>query len=444
MTAARAWPQAVLLSDGRALAVGTGGYGLGSASAEAWDPTTAAWVAVESLNKPRTGFVAVTLVDGRVLVTGGLNQGTVATGPDVDPAWSCEGSDQQSFSSTYVYDPGSGAWVKAGLLGVARTSPAAALLPDGRVLVAGGYFYQKPDYGSSSSPLVVAAAGGPALAGITAVFAPRADVEVPPHGYALATAELFDPATGTWSATGSLRYARSGAQAVTLTDGRVLVVSAEDGVVMDDGAFTTAEIYDPQTGRFTLTGSLPAIDWSALTSAGAPSRIEGDPQPESVGTLVALDDGGALLVGYSEWWKHAGEISRSFRYDAQTGRWSEVGQTWLSEWDPATDKEWQTPGDRRLHAFVARLGDGRVLIAGGDALSEDGVTRSAELYDPTTNAWTQLPPMPEPRAGGSAVTLADGSVLLVGGYNASWPASSCDEPYGMTTVIRFAPAAPAP
>jgi hypothetical protein len=290
---------------------------------------------------------------------------------------------------------------------------------------------------------VAAAFVGPALAANTLAFAPRTDVEVPPHGYALATAELFDPGTGTWSATGPLKYARSGAQAVTLSDGRVLVVSALGNVVMDGRAFTTAEIYDPGTGRFALTGSLPAIDRSALTASGAPVP-EGDPQPESVGTLVALEDGGALLVGYSEWWKHQGEITRSFRYDAQSGRWSEVVETWLSVWDPGTDKEWRTPGDRRLNALVARLGDGRVLVAGGTGDGSDNAARSAELYDPSTNTWTPLPRMPGPRAGGSAVALADGSVLLVGGYSEAWPGFTCTEPYGLDTAILFVPAAPAP
>ena len=77
------------------------------------------------------------------------------------------------------------------------------------------------------------------------------------------------------------------------------------------------------------------------------------------------------------------------------------------------------------NAVAATLADGRVLVAGGerdtcgvDYCGETYVAlEAASLYDPATDTWTALPPMPEPRAGGVAVTLADGSVLIVGGYN---------------------------
>ena len=69
---------------------------------------------------------------------------------------------------------------------------------------------------------------------------------------------------------------------------------------------------------------------------------------------------------------------------------------------------------------------------------------AASLYDPATDAWTALPPMPEPRAGGAAVTLADGSVLIVGGYNetADVGDTDCqtqDQPTGLASAVRFVP-----
>jgi N-acetylneuraminic acid mutarotase len=96
----------------------------------------------------------------------------------------------------------------------------------------------------------------------------------------------------------------------------------------------------------------------------------------------------------------------------------------------------------RVNAMVARLPDGRVLVAGGDLFVQSGpdVSRSAALYNPGTNRWSVLPPLPGPRAGGAAVALQDGSVLLVGGYSdqtSAWAA--CNEPQGLASTLRFVP-----
>jgi hypothetical protein len=145
-----------------------------------------------------------------------------------------------------------------------------------------------------------------------------------------------------------------------------------------------------------------------------------------VGTLVTLPDGGAFLVGHSDDWKHAGSVTRSFRFDARSGRWHQVGPAWADNlWQGTTGR--QTPGVDLTGAFAAALPDGRVLIAGGtsyDAISNlQEASRVARLYNPVTNAWSNLPSMP---AGGSgeAVPLADGSVLLIEGTG---------------TAIRFVP-----
>ena len=92
----------------------------------------------------------------------------------------------------------------------------------------------------------------------------------------------------------------------------------------------------------------------------------------------------------------------------------------------------QTPGIDLSGASAAALPDGRVLVAGGttrDATGEGwGALRVARLYNPGTNTWTRLPSMPEGRSGGVTVTLADGSVLLVGGNDGD-----------TATAVRFVP-----
>ena len=432
---------AVLLGDGRVLVVGGEAHWSEEGSdvrtrVEVWDPATGAWRATESLNKPRTGFAAVPLADGRVMVTGGLNE------------------TEQSYSSTYVYDPRPGyeTWSKVGLLGTARTAPAAALLPDGRVLVAGGYYHTGPMEGGASAPDAIVASYHRAAPRTGAPRrAPLDDIDVPPFGYALATAELFDPATGSWSATGAMNFARVGAEAVTLADGRVLVVGSSTIPVtrVDGRAYDSAEIYDPATGRFSLAGSLPDIDRPSLEKLGVPGAnpmpIQ-DPDSTGTGTLVALHDGGAVLVGRAGSWKHVGEITRSFRFDAGAGGWSEIGQTYVFIGEPSR-VPLVTLGVRRLAgAMAARLPDGRVIVAGGAGAIPEGspfsdtyTTTSAELYDPKTDTWSPLPPMPEARAGGATVVLADGSVLLVGGYSEQPAEDSGSEWMVLPSAVRFVP-----
>lgn len=404
---------AVPLDAGRALVVGSRDSG---AVAELWDPVSVAWRPTEPLNKPRYAFAAVPLRDGRVLVAGGLNAGIGS-----------DHADRQSFSSAYVFDPSPGQehWTKVGLMAWARTAPAAALLPDGRVLVAGGYYYTGTS-GSRTAPesttevVELAAYQATPAAEPRPTQPPSQDAEPDPYGFALATAELFDPATGQWSTTGSMHFARAGAAAATLPDGRVLVVGAGGYTVTDqqEGVFDTAEIYDPASGRFSFIGSLPAIDVEAVAELGI--RLpDGRGQPWANGTLVALDDGGAILVGNTRWWKHQGDATRMLRFDARTETWSEVGQTWASGYSEDRSEYLATPGVRRLHALAASLADGRVLVAGGDSGGPEytgTVTASAELYEPATGTWTALPDMPIARADGEAVLLSDGSVLLVGGY----------------------------
>ncbi len=118
---------AVPLGDGGALVLAGDGT-----VAQRWDPATATWQPAAALNATRQDFAAVQLRDGRVLVTGGLN--------------THDWNRWQAYSSAYVYDPSTaaGRWTKVGLLGTARAAPAAAVLPDGRVLVAGGAYKDGP------------------------------------------------------------------------------------------------------------------------------------------------------------------------------------------------------------------------------------------------------------------------------------------------------------
>lgn len=149
------------------------------------------------MSVPRNGHTATLLPDGRVLVVGGQ----CCTEPAV--------------ASAELYDPASGTWTETGVLASARRNYTAVLLGDGNVLVYGG------DNGNSLSPAVT-------------------------------TAELYDPVTGVWVATGSpgsagnLFEAQGGGQAKPLPDGKVLAATYGGG----------GELYDPSSGSWTKVGGL--------------------------------------------------------------------------------------------------------------------------------------------------------------------------------------------
>ena len=362
---ARASTHAARLDDGRVLVVGSdnvctpGGAWDESVAAETFDPAAGTWSATGSLNAPRDDFVAITLDDGRVLVTGGMTSG--------DPAEGAFGA----FSSTKLYDPRTGTWSATGLLDVARFAPAGALLADGRVLIAGGTYLD-----SSTTRW-------------------------------LASAELFDPDSGSWSRAGSMLVARGGAAAVTLADGRVLVVGGSGDA--DGAPLGSAEIFDPAAGTWESAGSL------ATTRHGF--------------SLVALPDGGALVVGGISGGETPAVTASAERLDPRSRTWSSAGSM-------------QSAAANRSAVL---LGDGRVLVAGGmggpDFQPGSRAIADAELYDPAPGTWTATTPLPEPRERAIAVTLADRSVLLVGGdrgYVGEASTPWCPEP--IAAAVRYMPA----
>src|SRR5262249_50552088 len=146
---ARAMHTATLLSDGRVLVAGGDNDGFGTilASAEIFNPASGTWTATGNMTAVRKGQTATLLSDGRVLVAGGDN------GP--------------RLASAEIFNPATGAWATTSSMAVARSGHAMTLLGDGRALVAGGL-----TNGSATSTQ--------------------------------ASAEIFNPATGIWSTTGSM------------------------------------------------------------------------------------------------------------------------------------------------------------------------------------------------------------------------------------------------
>ena len=173
------------------------------------------------------------------------------------------------------------------------------------------------------------------------------------------TAEIFDPEKGTSSTTGSLSQARSQDTAVLLQDGRVLIKGTD---------LYPPEIYDPQSGRFAVLANVPGL------TRNAPSTIL------STGSILTTGDSG-----------NAGIL------DPDTWEFTSIGRL-------------ITP---RTNHTTTLLHDGRVLIAGG--INAAGMVKGSENYDPVTNSFAEVGDLNDERWGHEAFLLQDGRVLILGG-----------------------------
>ena len=290
----------------------------------------------------------------------------------------------QELASAELYDPSTRTFAPTGSMITPRYAHSATLLADGRVLIAGGRqdgtrgtsvftaeIYD-PSRGAFTATGNLTSIGGEVYATPWAVTALFPDGRV----FVAATnnAEVYDPQSGTFTPTGP--YVDSslvGATATLLTNGKVLVTGCAGPLTC---SVMVAELFDPQSGTFGVTGPM-LVNYV----------------PDYGYTATLLTDGRVLLLGSND----SGLPTDAEVYDPAAGTFASIAG-WVSQ----------------AFAPASRLTDGTVLIAGGDG------SAGAELYVPATGTFEFAGAMSVGRDSHTATPLPDDTVLITGGFSA-WP-----------------------
>jgi hypothetical protein len=323
--------RAIALNDGTVLI--TGGYdydGGAVGSSELYDPATGIFTVTGSLNTARRNCGITLLDNGTVLVTGGYDNAL------------------NVLASAEIYDPATRVFNATGNLATARADATATRLEDGTVLIAGGF-------DNTGNPL--------------------------------SSAELYTRSTGTFVATGSLNSARGFSTATALIDGTVLITGGWGvNAFSSGGALASAELYDPATNSFSVTGSLNV------------GRVRG---------TATLLNGGIVLIAGGE------DISNNILANAEL-------------YDPnlkAFTKTGSLSTARGDHAATL-MTNGTVLVEGGFACQPSNcsasavdMSASAEIYDPTSGSFNATGSLATARQVHTSTLLTNGTILVAAGWS---------------------------
>jgi hypothetical protein len=347
---------------------------------------------------PRLAFQTALLADGTVLAVGDDRCITAGAVP---------GSERAE-----IYDPATDRWTAVGSLNKPRAAFALVPLADGGAMVLGGLNADDEPFSST---------------------------------------KIYSPADRTWS-DGPLMVRAGAVDAVTLADGTVVAAQSGDTEILEPGAREWRRSTPPPRTAFVLGleagpgGSVIAIGERDDEDRG-PLLLRFDPQRESWREFLAPVARPPALIAIGDdllvlWDDMAG--SHVARYDAATETWHDIPR----------------PAEGRVRMQLTLLHDGRVLMTGGAAMvvqslaegntvTEGPALATTEIYDPAANTLTAGPSLLAPRQGGHAVTLADGSVLVFGGYDEVPPDEGngdtgdpgpCPEPLTSTERLVVGPA----
>ncbi len=342
------------------------------ASAELFEPNqggSGSFVATGAMRTARVGHTATVLNNGRVLVAGGASKMFDAA---------------TVFASAELYNPSKGLFSNTGAMLEARTGHTATLLADGQVLIACG------NDGTTSLPgaelydpaSAAFASTGPMSIGRDQCTATRlgngevliaggAQLLPDGNGSVLDTAELYDPVTGSFSLTGTMTAARQGPTSSLLPNGKVLITGGvdNDGVVLD-----TAELYDPTTGEFSATGNMTTTRYGHLAGV--------------------LGDGDVLIAGGFD--DAGSSLASAEIFDGKSGTFGAIAAM---------------PRDR-FFVGASVLTTSTVLIAGGYTQCPSSAAsvcekpvKTALIFDHRSDTFRSIPPMESPRGSFASTTL---------------------------------------
>jgi hypothetical protein len=296
--------------------------------------TTGTWSKAAGLITGREEHTATLLRDGNVLVAGGT-----------------DGRDN-ALAGAEIFHPATNRWAPVHPMAAARLDHTATLLPSGKVLVVGGLLGPMP-FGS------------------------------------LASTELYDPTTDSWSAAAPMIVSRARHTATLLADGRVLVVGGLSLVVREGGLFpsqaTDAEIYDPTANRWSVTEPMGQYRYGQ--------------------TATRLADGRVLVTGGQD---SVSPLKSTEIYDPAADRWISAAPM----------------GVARAGHVATLLPNGDVLVVGGTGEEPNSLSislTSAEIYDPRTNLWVTVASMTAVHVEHTVTVLRNGAVLVVGATGQSRP-----------------------
>ena len=316
-----------------------------------------------SLNTPRYDHTATRLMSGEVLVTGGT---------DVN---------DNPLASAELYNPATGTWSVTGSMASSRGQGfTATLLPNGEVLVAGGYYNgtcltTAELYNSSTGRWTTTGSMSQGRCFHTAALLPNGDVLVAggSAGTAGTSSELYNPSTGKWQTTGNLNTSRENGAAILMANGEVLLAGGENFVNGVETILTTAELYNPSSGIWSVTGSM----------------ITGIYSPAS----ALLGNSDVLIANAAQF------------YSPTTASWVKTGPLPRTAINP-------------LRATL--LPNGNVL-ASGTACSYSGCghvpTATCFLYTTSNNSWSVTGSLNQPRIDHTSTPLLNGKVLIAGGLD---------------------------
>ncbi len=250
---------------------------------------------------------------------------------------------------------------------------------------------------------------------------------------------LYDPVAATWSVAANQVHPRVFPAAARLADGRIVVVGGT-GIpyTIDTGSTTptaqgepqrSVEAYDPVSGQWTDFGDLTqpiAEGHSATTLLDGRVLVAGGTQYAAVPRTELLRPDGSteaaapLREGHTG---HTATLLPDGRVLVTGGSIVHSTASATAElYDPARD-EWTVTApmsSERVGHTATLLDDGTVLVAGGHlAIADDGPSALAERYEPASGTWSPVAPMLLARYSATATKLADGRVLVAGGFGAS-------------------------